>query len=309
MELRHLRYFVAVAEEGSFTRAARRLFVAQPALSRQIRDLETEVGVPLLLRHSRGVRTTTAGEAFLVEARRTLERAVQAVGSARDAAEREGAQLRFAHGELYAFSAPVEELLAGFGAAHPDVQVRVSGQSDQRTYDALLEGRVDVGCVFLGRWPIPRFQGFPLVDASATGVLLPARHPLASRPSVRLADLASLPWLGIMASRWPGFREDIVEALEARGLPVEFEPPEASGSPFVRIAAGEAWALANLRMAAVHERHSAVAYRPITDAPIPIWLAVVWLAHALAHADRLVEVARGLGLGARDPAGEPIASD
>jgi DNA-binding transcriptional LysR family regulator len=168
---------------------------------------------------------------------------------------------------------------------------------------------VDVGCVFLGRWPIPRFQGFPLVDASATGVLLPARHPLASRPSVHLAELRSLPWLGITASRWPGFREDIVEALEARGLPVEFEPPEAAGSPFVRIAAGEAWALANDRMAAVYESDSPVAYRPITDAPIPIWLAVVCLPPARAHADRLAEVARGLGLEAREPAGQSLASD
>src|ERR1041384_2675104 len=85
MELRHLRYFVAVAEEHSFVQAARRLRVAQPALSRQIRDLETEVGVALFHRLPRGVRLTPAGETFLTDARCTLEIAARAIATARRA--------------------------------------------------------------------------------------------------------------------------------------------------------------------------------------------------------------------------------
>ena len=87
MELRHLRYFVAVAEEQSFANAARRLAVAQPALSKQVRDLKEAVGVPLFERLPRGVRLTPAGEVFLQEARRTLETAAHAVSSARAVAE------------------------------------------------------------------------------------------------------------------------------------------------------------------------------------------------------------------------------
>ena len=85
MELRHFRYFVAVAEERSFAQAARRLRVAQPALSKQIHDLEAELGVPLFERLPRGVRLTPAGEAFLADARATLEAAGRATTSARSA--------------------------------------------------------------------------------------------------------------------------------------------------------------------------------------------------------------------------------
>src|SRR5439155_24859855 len=99
MELRHLRYFVAVAEEGSFLRAASRLRVAQPALSKQIRDLEREVGVKLFERLPRGARVTRAGEQFLSNARAALESAARAIATARRAHSATG--VRFAPRELY----------------------------------------------------------------------------------------------------------------------------------------------------------------------------------------------------------------
>src|SRR5256884_582103 len=94
MELRHLRYFVGVAEEHGFARAARRLNVAQPALSKQIHDLETELGVALFERLPRGVRLTRAGEAFFIEARNTLDGAVRAIATARGASEDRASTLR-----------------------------------------------------------------------------------------------------------------------------------------------------------------------------------------------------------------------
>src|SRR5256885_10692355 len=100
MELRHFRYFVAVAEEHSFAQAARRLRVAQPALSKQIRDLETELGVTLFERIPRGVRLTRSGEAFLADARGTLDAAGRAMISARSAGKNGASDLEFAHGEL-----------------------------------------------------------------------------------------------------------------------------------------------------------------------------------------------------------------
>src|SRR5579872_1183975 len=98
MELRHLRYFVAVAEERSFVQAARRLRVAQPALSRQIRDLEAEVGVPLLQRLPRGVRLTVAGEIFAADARCTLEIVTRAIATARRAGQQRTAVLQVGTG-------------------------------------------------------------------------------------------------------------------------------------------------------------------------------------------------------------------
>src|SRR6266550_2502019 len=153
MELRHLRYFVAVAEELGFARAARRLRVAQPALSKQTRDLEAELGVALFERLPRGVRLTRAGEAFLTEARNTLDGAVRAIATARGASESRATTLHFAHGELSLYAATIESLLATFRAAYPEVHVRVSSQTDGESYRALRDRTVDVACVFLQRWP------------------------------------------------------------------------------------------------------------------------------------------------------------
>ena len=195
MELRHLRYFVAVAEERSFVNAARRVRVAQPALSKQIHDLEGELGVALFHRLPRGVRLTRAGETFLVHARRTLDSAERAVASARGAAEGGVSDLAFAHGELAVYTPIIEDLLAAFRAAHPEARVRVSSKSDADTYQALREGQVDVASIFIAEWPVAGFDAMRLVDCTTKGVLLPASHPLAARPSVRLEELRSLTWL------------------------------------------------------------------------------------------------------------------
>src|SRR6185503_7626255 len=126
MELRHLRYFVAVAEEHSFVGASRRLRLAQPALSKQIHDLEAELGVALFDRLPRGVRLTRAGETFLEHARTVMDSAGRAVAHARRAAQDSASDLTFAHGELSVYSLVIEQLLAGFHARHPEGKLRVS---------------------------------------------------------------------------------------------------------------------------------------------------------------------------------------
>src|SRR5260221_13773512 len=110
MELRHLRYFMAVADAGSFVQAARDLRVAQPALSKQIHNLETELGVTLFYRLPRGIRLTAAGEAFLGSARNTLDAAGRAVTSAREAGKGGGAGLGFANGGVAVFPRIIEDL-------------------------------------------------------------------------------------------------------------------------------------------------------------------------------------------------------
>jgi DNA-binding transcriptional LysR family regulator len=302
MELRHLRYFVAVAEEGSFVRAARRLHVAQPALSKQIRDLEAEVGVVLFERLPRGVRLTRSGEAFLVDARSTLDGAARAIADAR-AADLGAPSLHFAHGELTVFTGIVEGLLAVFHTAHPDVQLRVSSQSDLETYDALRERRIDVGCVFLAEWPVEGLGAHRLVDCPVTGVLLPASHPLAAQPAVRLAELASLTWMHSAPQRWPGFIRTFEHALRARGLEprARRERPRETPSAHTLIAAGEVWALASEVLGAPYRTGStAIVYRPFLEPPIPCWIALVWHPEAASVADRLVDVARRAGLEVRD---------
>src|SRR5207253_2891555 len=247
MELRHLRYFVGVAEEHGFARAARRLNVAQPALSKQIHDLETELGVALFERLPRGVRLTRAGEAFFIEARNTLDGAVRAIATARGASEDRASTLRFAHGELSLYAATLEGLLATFRGVHPEVKLRVSSQSDVEIYRALRERTVDVACVFLARYPVTGFGAHRLIGCATTGVLLPASHPLAAKPSVRLPELQTLTWLHSASQRWPGFLEAFEEALQDRGLLPQRrrERPKEAPSHNLLIAAGEAWALAS----------------------------------------------------------------
>jgi len=296
MELRHLRYFVAVAEERSFVQAARRLHVAQPALSKQVHNLETELGVTLFQRLPRGVRLTPAGEAFLAHARTTLEAAGRAVTSAREAGKN-GSELTFAHGELAVYTAIIEDLLAAFHDAHPEAQVHVSGKSDADTFQALREGQVDIASVFIAEWPVAGFEALRIVDCTTTGVMLPASHPLATTSSVRLADLRDLTWLHSSPQRWPGFFRTIDAALRDRGLVPSRRRERQKEAPAanVPIASGEAWALASEAIAARYRTEpSAIAYRPFVEPPIPCWIALVWRPKAPRVVRDLVEIARCL---------------
>jgi DNA-binding transcriptional LysR family regulator len=297
MELRHLRYFVAVAEEGSFVHAARRLRVAQPALSKQIRDLERELGVVLFDRLPRGVRLTTAGEAFLANARTTLDAAERAVTCARDAGQNGASEVRLAHGELSVYNAVLEDLLAAFRSAHPGAHVRVSSKSDADTFGALRQGQVDVAAVFVAEWPVHGFEALRLVDCASKGVLLPANHPLAGRSPVRLADLRELEWLHSSLQRWPGFFGVIEDSLRQRGLvPVRRrERPKETPAANVQIAAGDTWALASEAVAAPYRNTpTAIVYRPFAEPPIPCWIALVWRQKAPPAVQDLVSIARTL---------------
>jgi len=297
MELRHLRYFVAVAEERSFVQGARRLRVAQPAVSKQVRDLETELGVQLFHRLPRGVRLTPAGEAFLANARTTLEAAGRAVTSARDAGKDRASDLEFAHGELAVYTGIIEDLLAAFRDAHPGAHVRVTSKSDADTFQLLREGRIDIASVFIAEWPVDGFEALRIVDCATTGVMLPAGHPLAAASAVRLAELRDLTWLHSSQQRWPGFFRTIDEALRDRGLVPARRVERAKEAPAanLQIASGEAWALASEAVAARYRTEpSAIAYRPFMESPIPCWIALVWRPKAPRVVHDLVDVARGV---------------
>lgn len=303
MELRHLRYFVAVAEEGSFSGAATRLRVAQPALSKQVRDLEVELGTVLFERGSRGVRLTAAGRAFLVEARLTLDRASRAVAVARSAAAGHDSQLRFAHGELAALGIKIESLLAAFRDSNPDVQVEIAGYHDAEAFHALRDRRVDVGSVFVVEWPVQGFAAHRLIDCTITGVLLPVNHPLAADASVALADLRAFTWLHSAPQRWPGFFPVLEAALCERGLEPERRSersPEASAMN-VQIATGDAWSLASEAVAAPYRDGSnGIVYRPFREPTIPCWVALVWRPPTSPQVNSLVQTARAIGLAVPD---------
>jgi DNA-binding transcriptional LysR family regulator len=300
VELRHLRYFVAVAEERSFVGAAARLQVAQPALSKQIRDLERELGVALFERLPRGVRLTPPGEAFLVEARNTLEQAGRAIASARGASGPATPPLRFAHGQVGAYDGDVGSLVARLRDANPHVSVDVRSMTDAEMPDALREGRIDVVTALVTQWPLAGFSARRLVDCSVNGVLLPASHPLAVKVAVRLEELRDVTWLHAAQQRWPGFFTTVETALNDRGLfpPRQLERAKHDSSGNVLVAAGEAWALANDVVAGPYANGSTgIVYRPFTDPPIPCWLALIWRPD-----DRASDDAVAAALGQSEPA-------
>ena len=214
MELRLLRYFIAVAEELSFNRAAQRLHMTQPPLSNQIKQLEEELGVLLFVRTNRGVRMTEAGEALLEEARRILvqleqtTRVVQRVG----------------HGEVgrltlgFVPSASNEVLppiLRTFRNRYPDVELFLREMRPDRVVQRLHDQQIDAGFLYL-----------PLDDASLNiecvsreplVLALPESHPLAARPRVELQALAEEPFILPARYSMPGQGTDILLARRAGG--------------------------------------------------------------------------------------------
>jgi DNA-binding transcriptional LysR family regulator len=190
IELHHLRYFVAVAEEGHVTRAANRLRIAQPSLSAQIRNLERQVGTPLFSRHPRGVELTPAGEAFLTEARAAVAAADLAVEAARRAARPTQMRLGFIVGTQIQVTSTV---LYAFRSGHPDVTLELTEHSFADPSAGLNGGEVDVAFVM----PPIAHQGlrFETLWSAPRVAVLPSAHPLAGRASISVRELFDEPWI------------------------------------------------------------------------------------------------------------------
>jgi len=215
VELRHLRYFVAVAEESSLTLAAEhRLHTAQPSLSRQIRDLEYEVGVPLLIRSVRGVEMTAAGRAFLEHARLALAQ----VEAAREAAVRAARPVKAAFVLGFLTGYEVDWLAGAIGVLRdvlPDVDVTISSQTSPDLAAALMQGKVDVA--FMRREADMPDLAFVTLAKDPLVVVLPSDHRLAMRDAVSLEDLVGDPFI-IVAQNAPTLRALIDDCLAQSGL-------------------------------------------------------------------------------------------
>ena len=212
MELRHLRYFVTVAEEENVTRAAARLHVSQPPVSRQIRDLERELGVSLFERSANGMRVTDAGKTFLAEARNILKYADAAVERVRAVALGKLGQVCVGHG-----SAAVEVLsgaLRSFSRTHPHVTVDLREMTSQGMLRALRDRALDI---VLTVAISPRdFDGLTVESLGAYPicVAMSTKHPLARRREVSLSDLAREPIVGRSRQEFPEYHAGMLKILE-----------------------------------------------------------------------------------------------
>jgi len=199
VELRTLRYFVALAEELHFGRAARRLSITQPPLSIAIRNLEEGLGVQLLARDRRRVALTAAGTAFLAQARVVLARAAEAVETARAASRGEVGRLAigFMSASVYTLLPPV---LREFAAGHPGVRLDLRELTLPQQFDALEKGDIDVG--FVRSQPMEAEFSSVAVLREPLVVALPSAHALAGRRRIRAAELAREPFVAFQ--RAPG---------------------------------------------------------------------------------------------------------
>lgn len=230
MELHQLEYFVAVAEEANFTRAAERLHVAQPGVSAQVRRLERELGQELLDRSGRKVTLTAVGEAVLPYARAALD----AVSGARHAVDELTGLLRgrIAVGTVTSHNVQLPELLAGFHDEHPAVDITLGEDNSDRLIEALRAGRLDAAIIAIG--PVtPAGLDIHVLADEAICVAVCRRHGLARRKSMPLAALRDQPLIAL--PRGTGIRTVLEEACADAGF-----------TPYVAFEAGTPMVLADL---------------------------------------------------------------
>jgi DNA-binding transcriptional LysR family regulator len=240
MELRHLRYFVAIAEERSFTRAAERLWIAQPGLSTQIRRLETELGIQLLHRHRRGVDVTEAGRIFLERARITLAAAEHARATRRDLEAGVVGTLRLgiATGARWRLAG---ELLGAFGLDHPKVEVTVVESHGGTLLRELRDGRLDA-VIAASRFGSADLRGIAL--GSEPWVVLVGRgHRLARPGPVGAAELNGEPLVVTGHRDGAGYDREVVETVTGLGLSPVLQRGGPGPALFAAVVAGAALAL------------------------------------------------------------------
>ena len=192
-DFRQLRYFIAVAEELSFTRAAVRLHISQPPLSQQIKSLEQDLGVTLLARNKRNVALTEPGRVFLEQAREILARAEVARHDVIAASAGSSGTLRLAYTVSVSFHHALPRTLLRFGRMAPNVRLQLSEMYTEVQYEALLAGRIDVG--FVREQPAHPQDAARLtlrtLDREPLLLALPSGHSLANHPSIDLVEVAT----------------------------------------------------------------------------------------------------------------------
>src|SRR4051812_16672731 len=203
MELRHLRYFAAVAAHGSFNRAAQTLHLTQPALSRQVKDLEDELGVPLFVRGKNAVTLTEAGEVFYEEARDLLARADKAVQRVRGEGRSEVLRVGYAPSMTTGIMSRALEL---FQASTPGVRIELADLSSREMNELAKAGQLDL-LITPDPTPevaVPGFQWSELRRMTPV-LVMPETHPLAKLQKIPPSRLRDLPLIGLARENYPDY--------------------------------------------------------------------------------------------------------
>ena len=274
-DFRQLRYFIAVAEELSFTRAALRLHLSQPPLSQQIQALEQDLGVRLLERNKRNVALTEPGRIFLEEARQILARADEARSHVAAVAAGFSGQLRLAYTVSVSFHPALPLTLLRYRQVAPNVRMQLSEMYTEPQFAALLAGQIDVG--FVRDEPIhaqdARNLRLSVIDREPLLLALPSGHPLSGRSSLRLTEVAGDAFVSQPRELAATLYDRLVKLAATAGFqPAIVQQAQQINGLLALVAAGLGLALVPASMRAVHL--VGVSYVPLEDADAYLLLAV-----------------------------------
>ncbi|MDN4574712.1 LysR family transcriptional regulator [Pandoraea cepalis] len=284
MELRHLQYFIAVAEERHFTRAAARVGIQQPPLSLQIRQLEAELGGPLFVRLPRDVVLTELGEAFLPEARQVLERVARVKRRMQQISRGEAGQIRIGFAGATYFEPRIPAWIRDFRARYPDVQLHPQQSNTASLLTALVDEAVDVAFVRTPFEVPPGIVMVPVVDEPMV-LVLPLGHAMCARKRVPLAALARDEFILLPREISPALYDRTIAACESAG----FHPKLGQEAPQITsivpmVAAGFGVSLVPASVSQI--RTPGMGFWPI-EGDVP--LAPISLAYRAEHASAAID--------------------
>ena len=295
MELRHLRYFLAVAEAGSLTKAADKLRMQQPPLGQQIKALEAELGVELFDRRPKRLVLNAAGQVFLEGARRTLASAEDTMEHVRRFATGERGLLRVGYTSSASFHRLTPSLVRAFHAAYPQAQVDVEESETYALILGLQQKRID--CAVL-RISAERFPGLAshVLDEEEMVAAIPADHPLAVlNTPLRLADIAAHDVVSYQRTDGPGIFNGVIAQFEAAGLlpTIVVQVPRLVAALNL-VAAGRGITFVPATMGILHQ--DAIAYRPLARGVLTaLPLCIAYRQDTRLHlVQRFLDVALGL---------------
>jgi DNA-binding transcriptional LysR family regulator len=297
MELRHLRYFVAVGEEEHYGRASRRLRVAQPALSRQIQDLEEEVGFKLFDRLPRGVKLNPAGKLFLEDVKRILQEVSDATVRAGRVARGRSGTLRVGFTENSSWRGVVPDSFRRFREQQPDAELQLQPASSLEQLDAIRSGRLDAGFANFMPTTDPELDQLT-VAVNPIELAVPKRHPLTKEMKLRLRDLAEAAFVWFPRRAGPALYDRLMHECYRGGLGspriVQEGLNEATILSLVSTGLGVGWVLGSARWRCPET----VVILSVVDLNVRVRLALAWrrdntsplLARFIGEVQRLPEV-------------------
>ncbi len=288
MEFRHLHYFVAVAEELNFSRAAERLHIAQPPLSQQIRQLEAQIGFQLFHRTKRSVQLTAAGQIFLLEAQKLIQQLDRAVQIGRQASRGEVGQLvvGFVSSAAYSILPPI---LQAFRRSLPSVTLELRELTSNQQLQWLLNGQIDVGFV---RPPVevPEVES-EVIFQEPLIVALPEFHPACNLTTVSVRSLANELFILFPRPLAPGLYDPIISLCQQAGFSPNVMQEALQMQTIVSLVAAE-MGVAIVPASLENLQRTGVVYKPLLEATPIVEIALIWRQNRTPTVQQFLQITR-----------------